>query len=746
MVAEVCCARETRRAGSVGDKRYSLQVQIPLRNSVTTSCRICAGQCGLQLDIDEGGKVIAARADRQNPVSQGYACIEGLSAHEALRHPDRLLHPLKRSPDGSFVPIALEAALDEIAVHLRELIAAEGPQTIAGFRGTMSYCNATANRMLPDWLRSLGSDSFFSTMTIDQSAKWVTFERLGAWAAGRDSFEVAEVLLLVGTNPLVSLSTFNFSLQHPVNRMREFKARGGKLIVIDPRRTETARHADLFLQPWPGGDVTLIAAILHEILANNWQDHDFCERYVQGLDALRDALARYTPSYATDRCGVPQVDIEKAAKLFAHECRRGSAASGTGPNMGPHSNLAEHLIECLNVICGRYAREGDRVSNPGVIGPRQPRLAQVIPPRRRWEHGPFSRVRGLGRLFGEKMSAVLADEIIQPGPGRLRALIVDGGNPASCVPDQRRMVEALRSLDLLVCIEPFMTNTARLAHYIIPPKLMFERYDLPSRDYETIVLNRPYAQYAVPVVEPPPGSEVVDDWYPLWAIAKRLGQAVTFDGVALDMNTAPSTEDLLALLARHGAITFETLRKATGGQIFDVEPMTVGPGDAQSDAKFAVLPADVAAELAVVRNESTAFSGASHRLAVRRMRDVQNSMHRELPSVRRRVKHNPAWLHPLDLEALGAKAGDQIEIRSTYGAISAIAAADPSLRSGVVALSHGWGGLPGESQPCEMGTCVGLLIDAGGTLDPINGMPVMTGVPVSVSVQISRHGCHSRPD
>jgi anaerobic selenocysteine-containing dehydrogenase len=698
-----------------------------------TSCRICAGQCSLIFTLDSSERIVGVRGDKTNPVTQGYACIKGLYAHEAIYSPQRILHPLKRRADGSFERIELERALDEIASQLATIIECGGADAVAGFRGTMNYSNASANRMLPDWLKSIGSSSFFSTMTVDQSAKWVTFERLGGWAAGKDSFDDAEVLMFVGTNPLVSLSTFNFALQHPVNRLREFKQRGGRLIVIDPRRTETARHADLFLQPLPGEDVTLMAALIHTILREGWHDAQFCRRYVNGIEALRAAVAPFEPAYAARRCGIGADEMVAAAKLFAHDCRRGSAASGTGPNMAPHSNLAEHMVELLNVICGRYARAGDTVPNPGVVGGRIPRIAQVIAPRRGWARGEKSRIRGLGQLFGEKMSAALAQEITIPGRGRVRALIVDGGNPASCIPDQRRIVAALRDLELLVCIEPFMTNTAQLAHYIIPPKLMYERFDLPSRDYETIVVHRPYVQFAVPIVEPPAGSEVVDDWYPFWALAKRLGYPVTFDGVALDMTRPPSTEQLLAILARHSSIPFEELRAATSGSVFPVPPMTVLGGPPETDAKFDAMPADVSAELAAVRAQTFSHPQYPYRLAVRRMREVQNSMYRQLPAIHRRTPYNPVWIHPEDLVDLSIAAGTLVEIRSPHGAIRAICAADDSLRRGVIAISHTWGALPdSDERYMEVGTNTNLLIDSSADPDPINAMPRMSAIPVAL--------------
>ena len=693
-------------------------------------CRICAGMCALQFTV-EGGRIVAAHGDKRNPLTQGYVCIKGTTAHEAQYSSERIRHPLKRRADGSFEPIGLERALDEISQRVSEIMERHGADSVAGFRGTMNYSNSTANFMLPAFVRALGSRSFFSTMTVDQSAKWVTFERLGGWAAGRDSFDVAEVLMFVGTNPLVSLSTFNFFLQHPVKAMHAFKARGGKLIVIDPRMTETARHADIFLQPLPGEDVTLMAGLLHVILESGWYDAPFCERWVKDLWRLRDAVASFTSSYAAQRAGVREDDLIAAARLLAHECKRGSAASGTGPDMAPHSNLAEHLIECLNVVCGRYARAGDRVPNPGVIGPRNARRAQVISPQRSWEQGTKSRL-GYGTLFGEMMSGVLAEEITTPGPGRLCALFVDGGNLVNSIPDQRKIAAALKDLELLVTIDPFMTNTARLSHYVLPPRLMFERSDISARDYEIHTVFRPYAAFATPVVEPPPGSEVTDDWYVFWSIARRLGKTIAFDGVPLAMDTPPTTEALLRILTRHSSLSFEQLQATGSGDFVDVPPLFVEAAVPEARGRFDVIPDDVRAELAAVRAEQPS-GGFTHRLAVRRLREVQNTMYHRLPSVRRRMPFNSAYLHPLDMSELGVAYGDRIRIESRHGAVVTGVQADASMRRGVVSMAHGWGALPDESNSYrEAGASTNLLIGTDAQLDPINAMPVMIGVPVNV--------------
>jgi anaerobic selenocysteine-containing dehydrogenase len=264
--------------------------------------------------------------------------------------------------------------------------------------------------------------------------------------------------------------------------------------------------------------------------------------------------------------------------------------------------------------------------------------------------------------------------------------------------------------------------------------MMFERADLPSRDYESIVMFRPYTHYAAPVVPSPAGSELIDDWYAFWALAQRLGKQIVFDGIPLDMRRAPDTDALLAILARHGSVPFAELRASDAGRIFEVEPQFVAAGT--SNARFAVIPADVAAELQDVMQETTsidaASAGFSHRLIVRRMREVQNTMYHHLPSIHRRAPFNPACMHPDDFDTLGLADGDEIEIISPHGSIPAIAAIDETLRSGVVSMSHGWGGLPDEQVDyTTVGSSTNLLTSSAGR-DRINAMPTMSAIPVRI--------------
>lgn len=684
----------------------------------------------MRLTIDEQERIVAVRGDKEHPLTRGYACIKGLQAAEAHHGPGRLLHPQMRMDDGSFVRIPLEQALDEIAGRLKHILDRDGPDALAAFRGTINVFSAVNGQMVADWLKSLGSDNFYTTMTIDQSAKWVTVQRLGFWAGGRQAMQDADVWLLAGNNPLVSLGSPCMAA-HPLETLKAARARGMKLIVIDPRRSETARHADLFLQPVPGEDVAVAAGLLRLILSEGWQDEAFCARHVDGLAELRLSINGYTPDVVEQRAGISRDQLRLAARMFAHEGRRGIAHAGTGVTMGPHSNLADHLYDCLNVVCGRFLREGETIPNPGVMSPPWPSRAEVIPPGRQWEQGPRSRIGGYGMLFGEKMSGVLADEILAPGPGQIRSLFVVGGNPASAIPDQHKVVDALRSLELLVTIDPVMSTTARLSHYVLPPTVFYEHADLTPPLYESSIFSVPFSSYTPAVIPPPADAEVIDDWRVFWEVSRRMDRPLSFNGTTLDMGTAPTSDELHAILLRDARVPFERMRDHAG-EVLDIGTVRVEPPGPESTGRFAVAPPDVVAELAQVLDKSPP-PGFTHRLVSRRMRDVSNSMYHDFPAIRHRVPYNPAWMHPDDLAALGLADGDRIEIVSGHGRIPAIVEADADVRPGVVSMSHSWGGLPDDPEPYEqVGAYTGLLISTDQELEPINAMPRMSAVPVRI--------------
>ena len=702
---------------------------------VRTYCRLCHGNCGLVATVAEG-RVTAVRGDHDNPLTRGYACIKGLQYPELHHGPGRLRHSLARGADGAHHPIDSERLFDEVARRIEAIVARHGADAVALFSGTQSAYNILAGLFAGAFMRALGSTSSFSTMTIDQSAKWVAAARLGTFASGRQNFFQSDVWMLVGTNPLVSLQgglLTGFPSYNPMKSLRDARAKGLKLIVVDPRQSETARNADLHLQPRPGEDAMLFAGLLNIILSEGWADDAFCAQWVNGVADLAAAIRPFTPERTAARTGVPADQLFDAAALFARDSRRGMAASGTGPDMGPRSNLAEHLIESLNAVCGRYARPGDRIPNPGVLSSPKAVYAEAVSPRRDWERGPQSRVADAGMLNAQKMSGTLAQEILTPGEGQIRALICGGGNPAAALPDQLKAVEAMGALELLVTIDPRYSETARMAHYVVAPTLALERPD-HTRGHEPN-MSMPFGQYTPAIVEPEPGSDVVDDWRFYRAVAGRLGLQLTVGGRALDMQHAPTADELLAMLASRGPVSLEDLKQHPGGKVFDVAAQAVQPPREGQAGRLEVCPPDVAEELAELERETDAPAGADYPylLIVRRTRELMNTLGKDVEGIRKRTAYNPAWMHPGDLASLDLAEGARVEIRSANGAIPGVARADATLRPGVVSMTHGWGALPGEDETYEkVGANTSRLLGPALPTERINAMPQMNAVPVSV--------------
>lgn len=705
-------------------------------------CRICAAHCGMVLTIENGTeKIVAIKGDKENPLSQGYVCFKGLQAEEAHHGPARLTRPLKRQSDKPFAEIGSEQALDEISDKLRSIIARYGPEAVATFKGTSGSLYSTHMIQL-DFLTALGSNQFYSVNTIDQSAKFVSFERQGGWGAGLHDIDQSEVLLFFGCNPVISHSTMPVMGPNPSRTLKSAKDRGMKLIVVDPRKTETAFFADLHLQPLPGRDTAIAAGMVRVILENGWQNEEFVARHVgaERIADLRQAVDAFDAEFVERIAGLAPGQIRAAAKMFARTCKSGAAFAATGPSMSPFSNTMQHLVDTLNIICGRFRHAGQKAV-VDMINPADPIRAEVIPPPRSFEKFPPSRIRGVGMLGYDRLASTLAEEILTPGKGQIRALFVSGSNPAACLPDQKKAVEAMRDLELLVVMDPYLSTTAKLAHYVLPPTMMYERADLPIAVPGANIGTVSWSQYTPPVLPVPERSDLVEDWYPYWAISKRLGLQMQFNGSQLDFGTnqPPTTDEMLEMRAANGRITLaeliEDLKKHPGGKIYDHPSAVVQPGRPEANGRFDVMPADVAAEIedflaSELVQEAGPGHGYSHLMISRRMNRVMNSLGNQLAGTLKRDPTNPAYMNPAEFDALGIKPGDPVEIASDLGSIRAIAQPDKAVRQGVISIAHCWGGLPDETGP---GVNTNLLIPTDKHLASVNMMPRMSAVPVKVT-------------
>jgi anaerobic selenocysteine-containing dehydrogenase len=702
-----------------------------------TYCRICSAFCGIEAKI-ENGRVTSVRGDASDAVSGGYSCVKGRQLPHQIHGPERLRSSLARGPDGRSQPIASEAALDEIAAKLERIVAEHGPRAVASFCGTAAYFNSAVVPVTKAWHAGIGSESNYSTLTIDQAAKIIAVGRQGVWGAGAQTFASSDVVLAIGINPVVSGLSMPGGVPgvNAVRALNEAKKRGLELICVDPRRSELARRAQIHLQIRLGEDPTLLAGMLRVILAEQLHDEDFCREHVAGLAELWAALDDFTPDYVEARSGVPAAQMIAAARRFAAG-PRGCASSGTGPDMAPHSCLTEHLIATLNAVCGRYNRAGDPLPNPGVLSPDLPRPAQAIapellPPLFRFGTGPRSRFRGLAQLCEELPTATLADEILEPGAGQLRALICVGGNPALAVPDQRKLLRALDALDLLVCVDIERTATARRADYVIAARHPLERDDVT--EFMDMFYEVPYAHYTQALIEP--DFDAVEGWEVFVGLAKRMKTSIELPGGPVDVDDPPTKFELLKLIRPDTRVPLERIRAQHGGHVFDEVQAVVAEPIPGLEARLNLAPDGICDELREVRGEAFQPPGEGpypQRLICRRLRHVSNSVGHAFPETERRGTTNPAFMNPSDLEKLGVAAGDVVEIASAHDAILAVAQPSDELQRGVVSMAHCFGDDPeARADVRERGGNTGRLIALDRDYDPITGMAPQTAIPVAV--------------
>jgi anaerobic selenocysteine-containing dehydrogenase len=714
-----------------------------------TICRACHHFCSVEAEVADG-VVVAVSGDNENPIYHGYTCVKGREHPALYTHPERLLHPLKRTAAGEFVRIPLDDAIGEIADRLATIRDRHGHRAIAMWGGTFFFLDNPINlSMGAAFMSALGSPMSFSPNTIDQPGKFLAKGLHGLWMAPGQGMHDPDVALLVGTNPLVShLGRFG----NPGDFPKDMARRGATLIVIDPRATEIARRATIHLQPRPGEDVTILAGMIRLILTEELHDKAFLAENVSGLEELRRAVAPYTPARVAARAGIDAEQLVTAARRFG-TARRGYAVAGTGANMGNPGTLLEYLLLCLDTICGHWMRAGEPVRNAGSLIPAHAQMAkaQAVPPFPAFGFGEKARVRGLTQTLAGMPSAALADEILLPGDGQVRALLSLGGNPASTIPDQAKTTEAFRSLDLLVQTDVQMTTTARLAHYVIPAQLPFEMPGTSSfSDFMCLFstawgLPRAFAQYTPALVEPPAGSEVIELWRVVYRIAQQMKlELQLFPGVgelmpggeptALDMSRDPENEELFDIIHAGSRIPLDEVRREPAGKLYPDPPVVVEPKDPGWECRLDVGNATMMADLTAIagRLDESDLGEFPFRLTSRRMMHVYNSPTIVMP--KNRPRHNPAFLHSRDLDRLGVAAGDLVEIRSQHSSLLAVAGRDDSVREGTVSISHAFGDGPEfDPEVRSLGSNPARLVATDDDYDPYSGQPRMSSIPVRIS-------------
>jgi anaerobic selenocysteine-containing dehydrogenase len=720
-------------------------------------CKVCWAGCPIEVTV-ENGRATKVVGDRQSPIYGGYTCPKGRAMPEGHYSANRLLHAQRRRADGSHESIATADAIDEIAAKLQSIIDRHGPEAIALYPGNGNLSNPLNPVMGAMFIMALGTfpNNFFSVQTIDQAGKVIAQALHGRWIAGPNSFATSDTWMFVGTNPVISKMGF---IVNPGQAIKKAVKGGMKLIVIDPRETESAVHAFLHIRARPGQDPTLLAGFLHVILAENLYDADFVRENAVGLELLRQQVSHFTPAHVASVTGVPEETILLAARTFAGG-RRGCVVTGTGSHFPLHGTLAEYLALCINTVCGRWIRAGETLSQPHVLLPEVEVRAQPRPPYQPWDSSIPNRINNLPQSVVGAPTGTLADQILTPGAGQIRALICSGSNPMVSLPDQVRTSKAFASLELLVSLDVEMSNTARVAHYVIPDKMSMEtpavtQFSESMKYYGiwTGGFEQPYAMYAPATVDPPVGSDLIESWEFLYEVAKKLGKQLVYQvnaagtgqhwdkypvAVPLPLDRRPTTEEMFEFMCTGSRVPLSEVKRYPHGKVFDDLINVALPRSADCDAMLDLGNATMLAELHGVYQDGVRSGGVADALyplliVPRRANEVMNSIGRSNPKLGGKRPYNPAFLHPSDLEKFGVAPGDVISIRSRHGQILGVAKDDTKLTPGTLSMSHCYGPNPNEaSEPLMQGGCTSRLMDANVEFDPIFGQPKMGAIPVSI--------------
>lgn len=708
-----------------------------------STCRLCSAYCPVVVTLDDG-RVVKVEGNHDAPLYGGYTCPKGRALPLHHNNPNRLLNTLKRQADGSYKPIPTDVAIAECAEKLTRIVAEHGPRSVAGFIGNPSVEQAATASVMMALLRAIESPMFFTMATLDQPNTKIAEAYHGSWDGGRMRMDSLDVFLITGGNPVISKQYFG---QNPGMQLKDLVRRGTKLIVIDPRRTESARRATVHLQPIPGEDATIAAGLVHLIIAMGAVDQDFVMRNADGLAELTAAVAPFTPAYVSHRAGVPEADLRAAATILA-EARRGNIGTGTGTSMSGRGTLTTYLYNCLQTLRGFWAQEGDEVMySPVLLPPSNPRAQPRNPFPANF--GEKMRVRGLQNSAAGLPAAALPDEILTPGEGRVRALFMHAGAMRT-MPEEDRTYKAFRSLDLMITHDVEMSPTASVADYVFASTIAFEVPvlsfipELNSVFHQGYGYPDPFGAAQPALVAPPRGSDVIDVWKVYYRIAQKMGLQLkcgsmfTTDPQPMDMINEPRTEDIYASMAEGSAVPLERIKQYPNGNVFEDARVHVGPRDPACTDRMALADATMVGELSEMAAEDIAARRGTNAdypllLIAKRMQNVTNGTIRLDPG-RLKVNTNPAFLHPDELEAHGLKPGDLAEIRSRHGMIEVVVEADPDLRRGVLGIAHGFGRAPGQAGDTRrFGSNVNKLTRLDDDYDKVSGMPRMGAIPVSLT-------------
>ncbi len=720
----------------------------------TTYCRICEALCGLEATVDENNSV-SLKPDKSHPVSAGYACIKGVSFGAMHDSDNRVNFPLKRT-DSGFVRISWSQAIEEISARTRAIKNQYGARSLAHYMGNPSFFDASSSLLLGDFAAALGSPNCYSSHSVDLNNK---FYGSGLIYGLDELLPIPDLthtncLLILGGNPLVSQMSV-IGVPDVPGKLQAIEARGGKVFIADPRRTETAAKVGEHLPVAPGQDAFLLLGLLNAIVFDSdllALNKEIIQTRARNLDALVELASKWPQDRVASLLDLEQKQLEALYKTFIESSVNGGAVVylSTGVNMSGFGTICYWLAQVINFISGNFDRKGGSIVPEGSFD----FLGLMLKRDKQHKAKPRQSTLDAGwkKVAGYFPVGVLPDEILSESEGAIRALFVSAGNPAHSMPHPD-WHKALGQLELLVSVDIVVNDTARAhADYILPATDMLEREDF-SLSQQTLQLA-PFVHYTKAVVTPKYERR------PEWQIFSELANHIGIEDIrsplavlatvnrfldklpGLKWRFSPTT--IYRLVMMKSAVSWRALTKTERGATLKAhrygEFFQTWPENKLFDLTPAALLADLERLVTTSGDRMGMSDSPSVRVIGRRDRRTHNSWMRFNKAIKK-PDHNALIINEHDAAELQIKEQDSVLIATDRGSLAFPARLTDSIARGVVSVPHGWGGIDSVARTNERGQSYSAREESGeninnilvASLEPGSGQAVLTGQRVTIA-------------
>ncbi len=721
-----------------------------MAHTVFHTCSLCEATCGLKFEVEDD-RILSVRPDDDDVFSRGYVCPKGIAIADIHHDPDRLRRPVRKNAAGEFEEISWDAALDLVATRLRDIGARYGKDAVGFYWGNPTGNNHGALLMLNSFGKALGTRNRYSAGSQDANPRVVTsYELYGSSVSiPIPDIDRTDYFLCVGGNPLVSNGSV-MTAPDMRRRLRTVRERGGKVVVVDPRRTETAKEADEHVAIRPGRDAAFLLAMVQVLVERGRVDRELLARTTSGWDEIERRVAAFTPARVAEFTGVAAETIERLALEFA-AARSAVCYSRVGVCVGTHATAATYATDLLNVVTGRLGREGGPMFTTPAFDLTAVARMSGVDHRGQWK----SRVRGLPETLGDLPAAALAEEIETPGDGQIRAMVTFAGNPVLSVPNGRRLASALASLEFMVSVDIYVNETTRHADVILPPcwNLAEDHIDLLF----SAVAVRNIARWSPAVVER--GEDERADWEILLALTERLGGGPLGDAWLdrvlgwlrpFGVRWSPTGFlDLILRLGPHGdrflpwssGLNMRKLKEAPHG--IDLGPLRPGIAERvyHRDRRIHLASPCMLEALNLLERDVESQAGADGLLLIgRRELRSNNSWMHNVPALVSGRERCLLYVHPDDAARYRVRDGELAVLESRVHRGEVRVSVTDEMRPGVVSLPHGWG--HADSAPWQKvagehrGVSANDWVDDA-IVEPIIGQSILNGVPVRLMPMVT---------